>query len=204
MGYYDDRTFRAGKVPIRSEVRKIYALPLPVQQIPEESPPAEPVQVPQWAKSGTTFDWYNPQNNSFAQTPNAPNMHQLKQQVGARWNTDDSHDGIRHTGPRESEQAKQGPMFGPEEEPSDFKSRRLEKEAGEKLGENLSRLARYIGDGASAVGNGLSAAGNAVGNGFNAVGKGARNLVLWDGNVDTTHTAQKEKFDRQQKMITSG
>lgn len=111
MVYFNDRTFAAGRVPIREEVHKVYALPLPVRQTPEPSPPAEPVQVPQWAEGGTVFDWYNPNNNSFGPTLDSVKQTQLKQQHGASWNIDNVPNGTtssRHGIQRNIEQADSG------------------------------------------------------------------------------------------------
>lgn len=88
MVFYNDKTFAAGKVPIRKEISKLLAFPLPVRQAPEPSTPAAPVEIPQWAASGTNWDFYNPISNSFAPTPNFAVLDQLKRQTGVTTNID--------------------------------------------------------------------------------------------------------------------
>lgn len=116
MVYFNDRTFAAGRVPIKQPVHGLYALPLPCRQTPEESPPSEAVEVPQWAKSGTTFDFYNPLNNSFAPTPNAAVINQIKQQQGVRGHALDGREDLessihRHAAALQHEEAERGRAY---------------------------------------------------------------------------------------------
>jgi hypothetical protein len=115
MPFYNDRVFSAGKVPIRQEVRKVFALPLPIRQTPEVSPPAPPVEVPQWAENGITFDWFNPASNSFAPTPNFAVEQQLKRQAGVRSNIDHHLSSDHHSAVPDPQFAGHGKASAPSE-----------------------------------------------------------------------------------------